>query len=190
MDFDLLRRCQDKDKSAFEELVLKYQDKVYSTAFHLLGNEADAFDASQEAFLKAYQSIKNFRGDSSFSTWIYRIVTNVCLDELRRRGRRRFISIDGGDEDIPREIADEAAGPEEIALKNADRAELLRALSTLGAKHRAVLVLRDIKGLTYEEISGVLKCSVGTVKSRLFRARAALAKRFSGEGELFRGKSV
>lgn len=187
---DLIKRSIEGDQEAFEELIFKYQHKVYSLAYRYMGNEEDASDMAQEAVLRAYRSLRSFKGDSSFSTWLYRITTNVCLDELRRRKRSvHIISLDeplatADGEEMEREITDTSPAVD-VVYEQKELARQLEALiATLKPDHKTVIILRDIMDLTYEEIAEVLQCSVGTVKSRISRAREILRKKLVSK-ELF-----
>ncbi|MGE5415893.1 MAG: sigma-70 family RNA polymerase sigma factor [Acidobacteriota bacterium] len=184
-DSDLIQLSIEGDTRAFEELVGKYQHKVYSLSFRYMGNEDDANDMSQEAMIKAYRSLKSFKGDSSFSTWLYRITANVCLDELRKRKRTlHMISLDepvatlDGD-DLEREIADSSPTADIMYERKVLEEQLQGVILTLKPEHRSVVVLRDVMDLTYEDMADILQCSVGTIKSRLSRAREILRKKLS-----------
>ncbi|MFZ5650106.1 MAG: RNA polymerase sigma factor [Bacillota bacterium] len=184
----LVRRSRDGDLDSFDELVSRYQSRVYTVAFRFMGNHADAGDLAQEAFIRAFQSLPTFRGDSSFATWLYRIVSNACRDELRKQQRQKKVSLDemimqpGGNPSLA------AAGPTpEEHLESIEMRDMVqRHLSELSGDHRLILVMRDIQGLSYEEIASALDCNVGTVKSRLSRARHALKNRLTGHRELCR----
>jgi len=181
---ELIDRCQKGDLSAFDDLVRLYEKKVYNLAYRMCGNHEDASDLSQEAFLRVFQSLKDFRGQSSFSTWLYRVVSNVCLDELRQRGRRPTISIDepiAGDkgETMQRQLADGGPPPDELAERRELREVIQSCIDELSEEYRIVIILRDLQDLSYQEIAEVLDCSLGTVKSRLNRARLALKERLS-----------
>ncbi|MGE5453606.1 MAG: RNA polymerase sigma factor [Methylocystaceae bacterium] len=188
---ELLKKARSGDVLAFEQLVEKYQQKVYSLAFRYMGNEEDASDMSQEAFLKSYKSLRNFKGDSTFGTWLYRITTNVCLDELRRRKRRyqhfNILSIDepvatsDGDE-VEKEIADSAPLQDTIIDRKEFSSYINAMLDQMKPEYRAVIILRDIMDFSYEEIAQVLDCSIGTVKSRINRARNLLKKKMVNQG--------
>jgi RNA polymerase sigma-70 factor (ECF subfamily) len=182
-DQHLVKRTLHGDTYAFEELVKTYQNKVYMLAYRYMGNEDDANDMAQEAFIKAYRSLRSFKGDASFGTWIYRITTNVCLDELRRRKRKIVpISLDeplatlDGDE-IEREISDQSLAADVIYEKKEFSQNIQLLLDEMKPEHKTVIVLRDIMELSYEEIAVVLDCSIGTVKSRISRARNILQKK-------------
>ena len=170
-------------------LVQRHHNLVYNTAYRMLGDTGSAEDATQMAFIRAYRSLSRFRGKSAFSTWLYRIVSNVCLDALRRRKGDAVgleVSYDGDDEEAQeRPLPDESAEP----AANAERSELQRivhhAISQLPEDYRMVLVLYDITGFSYEEIAGILQIPLGTVKSRLNRARLALRDVIAPDLELF-----
>ncbi|MGI6413130.1 MAG: RNA polymerase sigma factor [Syntrophomonadaceae bacterium] len=181
----LVRRSLRGDIQAFEQLVLAYQSKIYSLAYRYMGNEEDAYDMAQECFIKAYRSLGSFKGNSSFKTWLYRVASNVCLDELRRKKRRIVpISIDEplatreGSE-VEKEFEDHSASVD-ILYEQKEFAEQIQVvLNEMKPEHKTVVVLRDIMEMTYEEIASVLNCSVGTVKSRLSRARSVLRKKLT-----------
>lgn len=175
----LIQRCQAGETAAFEELLGRYEGLVYNLAHRYFGNQAEACDVAQEAMIKIYRRIGDFRGQSSFKTWLYRVVTNVCLDYLRKR-RTAPLSLDELAEEnrAAVKVAPPSEDPE-ASLERAELGEILGGLiSTLAKDHRSVLILRDVEGLAYEEIAEILGCSLGTVKSRLARAREALRRRF------------
>lgn len=163
----------------FEAVVRTHYDRVYRLALRMLGNAADAEDVAQEAFMKVHRSAPRFRGDSSLSTWIYRITHNVCLDELRRRKRRPLIQgLPSSADDAPSgEPEDDGPTPEEAACAADERDRLRQVLESLPIEFRSVLILREVEDLSYDEIASVLKCPIGTVRSRLARARRLLAER-------------
>ncbi len=170
----LIRRVLDGDADAFEPLVTEDQTKVYHLALRLLGSEADAADAVQDAFLKAYTSLKDFRGESRFSVWLYRLTNNVCIDMLRRRKRQETVSLlteddEGELAELP--IPDERYSPELLAERAEDAAAVRAAMAALPPDCREILTLREIGGLSYEELAAALSLEPGTVKSRLNRAR-------------------
>ncbi len=171
----LIRRVQRGDADAFEQLYTDNQSRVYALALRMCGNEQDALDVSQEVFLKAYRSIGTFRGDCAFSTWLYRLTSNAATDLLRAQKGGKVLSLDAlREQDTPFDPADPAPTPQEEAEKNEERAELMRALAQLSEESRKILLLREIGGLSYEELSRELQLESGTVKSRLNRARAKL----------------
>ncbi len=180
----LIVQARAGDVAAFNALVLLHQDHVFTAAYRLMGDAAEAADHAQEAFITAFNKLDTYRG-GSFRAWVTRIATNRCLDALRRAKRRPAVSVEaisGESGDLP--IADDAATPEESALS----AELARAVQAcierLTTDQRVVLVLSDIDGFNYDEIAQQVKAQVGTVKSRLSRARAAVRTCLQGFGEL------
>lgn len=189
LDEQLVRACQDGHWEAFESLVALYERKIYSLALRLSGNAEDANDLAQETFIRLYRSIHTFRGQSAFSTWLYRIATNVCLDELRRRQRHPTISLDAPMEteegQMERELVDPGQLPEYVYESKELRQMVQQLIAELSEDHRTVLILRDIENLSYEEIAEILDCQLGTVKSRLNRARAALRDKILSQRELF-----
>lgn len=164
------------DANAFEELVLRYEKTVYNLALRMVGDRDDAFDMTQEAFIKAYGSLSSFRGDSKFSVWIYRITTNVCLDFLRSKSRKQQVSltVSDDDEDAQLDISDPKADPEQQLIKKISMQSVEEGLKTLPDKQRQILVMRELGGMSYAEIGKALSIEEGTVKSRIFRARKRL----------------
>lgn len=181
----LVRLAQDGSPTAFEELVKKYQPKVFSMALSFTRNREAADDLAQEVFLKAYLALPRFHGKSEFGTWLYRISVNHIKDFLRRKGRAKEVSLDK-----VREISFSDKGRSETAERETEaearRTLVQRLVQTLPEKYRIILTLRDIQGLAYEDISRILRLSPGTVDSRLFRARRLLRGKmtpyFSGLG--------
>ncbi len=174
---DLIEAAKRGDLAAFNQLVLMYQGQAYNVAYRLLGDPDAAADATQDAFLKAYQRLHQLRG-GSFRAWLLRIVTNTCYDMLRKQKRRPTQSLEPqSDEEesdrLPRWQSD-AESPEDIVLRREIHWAVQEGLATLSPEHRAIVVLSDIEGLSYEEIAQVLNIPLGTVKSRLSRARARL----------------
>ncbi|WP_458407443.1 RNA polymerase sigma factor [Anaerotignum sp.] len=175
---ELIRKAKQGDMLAFEELILKHEKIVYNVALRMMNHSEDAKDISQEVFLKAYRSLANFDERSTFSTWLYRITHNTCIDEMRKRKGKQSYSLEeeleSEDGSMQRQIADEGDTPEESLLREEQKSEILRALDTLSEEHKAAIILRDVKGLSYEEIAEILELSLGTVKSRISRARNQL----------------
>ena len=171
-----VERAQAGDQEAFRHLVERYQRRVYAVAYGIVRNRDDAWDVAQEAFVKAYRNLTRFQGNSGFYTWLYRITYNLCIDTMRSRSRRSFVEMDSS-RMLQAAVAKEAP-LETHPAKSVDRRELgeaiENALNELSEKHRAIIVLREIEGLSYEEIADVLKVSKGTVMSRLFHARRKL----------------
>ena len=174
----LVKRAKQGDMRAFEELILQHEKIVYNVALRMMNHSEDAKDISQEVFLKAYRNIGNFDERSQFSTWIYRITANTCIDEMRkRRGRQSFSleeELENEEGSMQRQVADEGETPEESMLRAEQKSEILQALESLSPEHKAAVILRDIKGLSYEEIAEILELTLGTVKSRISRGRNQL----------------
>lgn len=186
-DGQLVRRCQRGDGAAFEALVLRHQQQAFAVALRMLGDYTEAKEVAQDAFVSAYRAIGNFRQQAKFSTWLLTIVTNLCRNRRRWWARRkRFVvaSLDDplqSDEgSMAEQVADPSPGPSAQALNAELRQHLIEALGLLDASSRAVVVLRDVEGLSYEEIAHILRCQVGTVKSRLNRARLRLRALLDG----------
>lgn len=185
MDKLFVERARQGDESAFEALVNLYGKKVYNTACRICKNEADAEDVAQEVFLKVYRALPNFKGESSFSTFLYRVTVNACLDFVRRSGRAAAESLvrqDADGEEYEYLPADAEQTPERQSERAELRETLRRSILRLSDEHRTVILLRDVNGLSYEEIAAVLSCSVGTVKSRINRAREKLREILKKEG--------
>lgn len=185
---EIIDRVLSGDTEAFEALVLEHQNKVYSLALRMVGNEEDARDMAQEAFIRAFSSLTGFRGDSKFSVWLYRLTSNICIDFLRSRAKKRTVSMtwtdDEGDDAGELEIPDERFSPEEQFDRTSIRESVQRGLDSLSPQYREILVLREINGLSYEEIGRVLGIEEGTVKSRIFRARKKLCDFLLREGNI------
>ena len=175
------------DVNAFEDLVTEYEKNVYSLTLRMTGNAEDAADMTQETFIKAYNSLSAFRGDSKFSVWLYRIATNVCLDFLRSRSRKPTVSLsmeDDDGEEVELDIADDSQSPERLLERGLTRDAVRRGLKSLSPEYRQILLLREIQGLSYEEIAEALVLEVGTVKSRIFRARKRLCAFLLEDGNI------
>lgn len=184
----LVKYAQQGDLDAFNRLVLIFQGQAYNLAYRMLGDEDSAEDATQNAFISAYRNLNSYRG-GSFRAWVLRIITNSCYDELRRRKRRPVTPLEPETEDeeeieSPRWLADDSPSPEE----KAERAEMERAiqhcLADLPEEFRSVAVLVDVQGMNYEEVATVIGKPLGTIKSRLARARLKLRRCLQGFGEL------
>ncbi len=164
----LIQRSQQGDLQAFDRLVATQQDRIYHLAYRITGNFHDAQDATQEAFLKAYRALPQYRHGASFQTWLYRIATNAALDVIRRRPQAPPISLD----EAP--FAGHLDDPDDEEQRHEVQRRVHRALAALSPEHRTVVLLRDFEGLTYDEIAVIFGIPVGTVRSRLSRAREAL----------------
>ncbi len=175
-DRALILQARAGDQRAFRELVRRYQQKVYGIAFGMLRNADDAMDVTQEAFIKVHRYLDNFKGTSSFYTWVYRITVNLSIDHMRKHKKAQVLDFDEAiahDEDTPDEIVPSTTGMN--PARNLDRQEMRQmidtALDTLSPAHRAVILMREVQGLSYKEIAEVTEISIGTVMSRLFHAR-------------------
>jgi RNA polymerase sigma-70 factor, ECF subfamily len=177
-DESLVRAAQRGDMVAFEELITRHRDRIYARAYSMMRNEEDAIDLSQEAWVKAWQRLKQFQGESSFSTWMTRIVINLCLDQLRRQKRQRAESIEALEEEsggVERQMPVIITNPTERLERAELRARIDRALNQLSEAHRTVLVLHEFEQMEYKLIAKTMNCSIGTVMSRLFYARRKMA---------------
>ncbi len=177
-DNDLITQFLSGSESAFDTLVLRHQQRAFSIAYGLLGSHEDAAEVAQDAFVKVWHALAGFRRDASFTTWLFRIVTNLAHNKNRHavvRGKGRIVPIDGADgESIP--LPDSRPSASEEAMAKESEQRLLDALDQLGADHREVVVLYSLQEASYEQIAATLDLSVGTVKSRLFRARQELTR--------------
>jgi RNA polymerase sigma-70 factor (ECF subfamily) len=174
----LVARAREGDLAAYDTLVRRYQERVYATLYHMTANHEDAADLTQETFVKAFRALKSFKGHSSFFTWIYRIAVNKALNFLKQRRHRRFLSLNDLDlraENDPElvELVSEDT-PRRGARLNELQERLNEALLKLSEEHRMVITLHDIQGLPHEQISRIMRCNVGTVRSRLHYARQQL----------------
>ena len=187
---DLISKSQDGDISVFEELIKLYQKKIFNIAYRMVGNYDDASDIAQEVCIKIFRSIKKFKQDSSFSTWVYRITCNVCIDEIRKR-KANTISLTAINEDKEYEIpiVDKRGLPDEIVENKETEEFIMQSINELSPEYRALIILRDVYGYTYIEISKILCINIGTVKSRLNRARSLLKEKIK-KNELFNDKNV
>jgi len=177
-DWALIRRTLDGDLTAYEELVKRYQSAVYGLIYHMTANHEDAADLAQETFIKAYNALGSFKGDSGFFTWLYRIAINTTLNHLKRRARQGEMYLN----DLSPEVSNDPYVGPVVSTFTPDREAILaelqkklnEALLKLSENHRVVVILHDIQGLKHEEIAKILGCNVGTVRSRLFYARQQL----------------
>lgn len=187
---ELLRRAQHGDRSAYGQIVLAVQDRLYNAVLRMVGDPDDARELTQETFMRGLQKIDGFRGDAQPYTWLFRIATNLVITEARKAHRRRTFSMDrpsangqagrgGGDEEGGGGLADRLAGrrdesPDEATQRRERGEQVVAALGRIDAEYRAILVMRDVEGFDYQQMADVLDLPLGTVKSRLFRARLAL----------------
>ena len=174
----LVRRAKEGDLPAYDELIQRYQERIYATVYHMTANHEDANDLGQETFIKAYKALKSFKGDSSFYTWIYRIAVNKTINFLKQRRNRTYMSLNDVDfnlEHDPEMVALVSHNTPHRAAKLSELHEKLNvALLKLSEVHRMVVVLHDVQGMPHEEIGKIMDCNVGTVRSRLFYARQQL----------------
>ena len=187
-----IRLAKEGDEQAFEALVTAYERKVYNYALRSTGNEQDAMDITQEVFLRVFRSLSGFKEESSFSTWLYRITFNICIDFSRKNAKRNenSLSLDGEAADGKElELPDERHAPETVYVRKELREEIAGAILRLSEQHREVLVMREISGLSYAEIAEVLELEEGTVKSRIARARENLRKIIVATGNIFGPKA-
>lgn len=182
-DLELVARCRDGDRDAYRLLVERYQRRVYGIAIGVLKNPEDAMDVTQDVFVKVYKNLGSFKGDSSFYTWLYRVCVNLCIDHVRKAKRARSVEYDDGiarddgGEDAAPLVADTAhMHPGKAAERSQLRDAIAAALDQLSENHRTIIILREVEGLSYEEIAEAMECHVGTVMSRLHHARKNLQK--------------
>jgi len=175
-DQALIERCRQGDLAAFEPLVEKYRERVWRLACNFLRDPEEAWDVAQEAFVRAWQALPSFRGQSAFYTWLFRITMNVATDRARQRAARgrAFGTERVSEEEWERVMVDQAAAPDDVAMRAEERERIRRALEALPPHHRAIIMLGDLEGLSYREIAEVLDIPMGTVMSRLHNARKRL----------------
>lgn len=174
----IIHRAQKGDLGAYDELIRRYQERVYATVYHMTSNHEDANDLTQEAFIKGYHALKSFKGGSSFYTWVYRIAVNKTINFLKQRKHRSSMSLNDLDFNAEKDPDLVALISEKTPRRDAALAELQKklneAMQKLSDQHRLVVTLHDVQGLAHEEIAEVMDCNVGTVRSRLFYARQQL----------------
>ncbi|HYV47371.1 MAG TPA: sigma-70 family RNA polymerase sigma factor [Myxococcaceae bacterium] len=196
-DLTLVKRVKTGDQRAFKLLVERYQRKIYAVALGMVKDKEEALDVSQEAFVKVYKYLDHFKGDSSFYTWLYRITVNICIDALRKKQALRGEQVEL-DEAVKMDTAEANIGalgsrlgtnPQKSALRKELAEKIQQALETVPEKHRAILLLREVEGMSYEDLSRTLQIPKGTVMSRLFHARTKVQKILSEYLELDESKS-
>lgn len=193
-DFELIRMFLGGDEAAFNRLVIRYQNKIHNLCYRVIGDYYEAQDMAQEVFMTVHKSLETFRGDSLFSTWIYRVTVNHCKNRIKFLARRRYYQSTSMDQpqqtedgEMYTELSDEEPDPEDV-LQSRQAQELVQeAIEGLDPDHRVVIVLRDIQELSYEEIAEILDIKVGTVKSRIHRARHDLKRKLEGKIKQFQG---
>ncbi len=179
LDAELVKRVQNGDKIAFDILVQKYQQKVVNLISRFVSDQAECYDIAQESFIKAYRAIGNFRGDSQFYTWLYRIAANTAKNHLASRARKSpaySVDVEDAEHYEGESGLKEYANPENLLLTDEIKKTIFRAIEALPEDLKSAITLRELEGLSYEEIAEVMDCPIGTVRSRIFRARDAIDK--------------
>ena len=177
-EFVLVRKAQKGDLAAYDDLVRRYQERIYATVYHMTSNHEDANDLAQDTFIKAYQALKSFKGGSSFYTWVYRIAVNKTINFLKQRKNRTHMSLNDldfnaeHDPDLVALVSDKT--PRRDAALTELQEKLNEAMLKLSEPHRLVVTLHDVQGMAHEEIAEIMECNIGTVRSRLFYARQQL----------------
>lgn len=171
---DLIAGFKRDDKSAFETVILEYQDRIYNLCLYMLGNKHDAEDAAQDTFVKAYQGLKDFKPEAALYTWLYRIAVNTCIDHKRKPFFESIFRRSDTGEEMVIDLPSESPSPEKEYESRQIQAALQKALKKLSPKLRVVIVLKEMEGLSYEEMANTLDVSIGTIKSRISRARDEL----------------
>src|SRR5437660_7854083 len=177
-DLELVKRARQGDLGAYDELVRRYQERIYATVYHMTSNHEDANDLAQEAFIKGYQALKSFKGGSSFYTWVYRIAVNKTINFLKQRKNKAHMSLDDLDFNAEHDpdlvaLVSEKTPRREVSLIELQE-KLNAAMQKLSEPHRLVVTLHDVQGASHEEIAKIMNCNIGTVRSRLFYARQQL----------------
>ncbi|HZL77361.1 MAG TPA: sigma-70 family RNA polymerase sigma factor [Candidatus Limnocylindrales bacterium] len=178
LEADLVRKARRGDLNAYDELVKRYQERIYATIYHMTSNHEDANDLAQESFIKAFQALNSFKGGSTFYTWLYRIAVNKTINFLKQRKKRQHMSLNDIDFNAEHDPDLVALISDKTPFRNAGLSELQKflneALLKLSEPHRMVVVLHDVQGQSHEEIAEIMGCNIGTVRSRLFYARQQL----------------
>src|SRR5215831_4774946 len=182
-EVDLIRRARRGDLAAYDELVKRYQERIYATLYHMTSNHEDANDLAQEAFIKAFHALKSFKGGSSFYTWVYRIAVNKTINFLKQRKNRASLSLNDLDFNVEHDpdlvaLISDKTPRREVNLSELQE-KLNEAMQKLSEPHRLVVTLHDVQGLSHEEIAKIMNCNIGTVRSRLFYARQQLQAHLS-----------
>lgn len=189
----LINKAKQGNTTAFEKLIVSHERNIYSIAYRMFNNEEDAKDITQEVFIKIYRNISKFDQNSKFSTWLHRICVNTCIDEIRKRKGKQTISIDETieleDSSVKKQYMDDGLTPEETIIVKEDIEDIRKAITCLSENHKSIIILRDIQNLSYTEIADITGSSLGTVKSRLARARLQLKNIIMGNKELSKKES-
>lgn len=189
-DDDLIEKSKAGDLNAFEALIARYEKKVYTIAFRFMGNQDDAKDLAQEAFIRVYKSLNNFRGESSFLTWLYHIISNLCKDELRKQQKKKTISLEIVRETKKNSPTASVNLPEENYIRKEKQQALQEVINTLPIDYKWIIIMREFQQFSYEEIAAQIGCSIGTVKSRLNRGRQLLRDGVLKREEIFNESST
>jgi RNA polymerase sigma-70 factor (ECF subfamily) len=179
IDSELVKRVQQGDKSAFDLLVVKYQQRVVNLISRFVSDKSECYDVAQETFIKAYKALGNFRGDSQFYTWLYRIAANTAKNHLASRARKSpaySVEVEDAEHFSGESALKDYATPESLLLTEEIKRTVYQAIESLPEDLKSAITLREIEGLSYEEIADVMECPIGTVRSRIFRARDAIDK--------------
>lgn len=188
-DMVLVERSRAGDRQAFNDLIYRHEKRAYQYAFRLTSNPEEASDIVADAFVRVYNALGNFKGNSAFTTWLYRIITNCYLDARKKDKSKYNVSLDStvatGEGEVERQIEDDGPGPAEEAERNARETAMQRALNKIPEYQKSMLIMYHVENLTYEEIADSLDLPIGTVKSRLNRARLSLRELLAKESELF-----
>ncbi len=181
---ELIRQAKSGNLKAYEEIIGLYEKKVFSTIYYMVKNDNEVEDIAQEVFIKIYKNLGNFKEESSLYTWIYRITVNVCIDELKKRKKVVYLDekIDTKDGEVELQLPDDSKSPTDIAEDNDLKDKLEKCIKKLPESQRMMIILRDIKGFTYMEIAEIMKMNLGTVKSKINRARASLKELLEEDG--------
>lgn len=181
---ELIRQAKSGNLKAYEEIIGLYEKKVFSTIYYMVKNDNEVEDIAQEVFIKIYKNLGNFKEESSLYTWIYRITVNVCIDELKKRKKVVYLDekIDTKDGEVELQLPDDSKSPTDIAEDNDLKDRLEKCIKKLPESQRMMIILRDIKGFTYMEIAEIMKMNLGTVKSKINRARASLKELLEEDG--------
>ena len=175
-DEDLMKSCREGDMGAFELIVLRYKDVIFNFIYHFLADYHRAQDISQETFLRVLANVDRYKSRNSFKTWLYRIAANLCKNELRDRNRRRMLSLDDSNLDLGN-LSRSRYTPPDVAYEREEMRILVKdAVSSLPADQRMAIIMREYQNLSYEEIASALNCSIGAVKSKIYRARQNIKK--------------
>lgn len=181
---ELIKQAKSGNLKAYEEIIGLYEKKVFSTIYYMVKNDNEVEDIAQEVFIKIYKNLSNFKEESSLYTWIYRITVNVCIDELKKRKKVVYLDekIDTKDGEVELQLPDDSKSPTDIAEDNDLKDRLEKCIRKLPESQRMMIILRDIKGFTYMEIAEIMKMNLGTVKSKINRARASLKELLEEDG--------